>query len=68
MKTIVFVTGVAVGAIATVGTAVGVTLFGMNSLTKGGVSDILTKGLADIKNAMFEEKQENGSCDSPSDS
>ena len=83
MKSLIFVSGVAVGSIATVGAAVAAALISLNKITEGEVKKTFLYALKDIRNVVDGvereprtraprqygmKKEEDPTCDSPSGS
>lgn len=61
-----FAAGVSVGALATVGVAVGAALIGLNKVTNGAVKEAVGTAITEVKNIILDK--EDGSCALPSDS
>jgi hypothetical protein len=50
-----FVTGVSVGAVAAVGTSVGVALFALNKFSNGELAKMVFHAIGDVKDIMLDK-------------
>jgi hypothetical protein len=55
VKTLMFVTGVSVGAVAAVGTSVGVALFALNKFSNGELAKMVFHAIGDVKDIMLDK-------------
>jgi len=58
MKTLMFVTGAAVGSVAAVGALMGGTLFALNKLSGGELSKVVRSAIADVKSEVLDKEKE----------
>ena len=59
MKTLIFVTGVSVGAVVSVGVTMGSVLFALNKMSGGELSKVVRSAIKDVKTEVLEKTQEN---------
>lgn len=58
MKMLMFVTGAAVGAVASVGTLMGVTLFALNKMSDGELAKVVRSAVGDVKSEVLDKTKE----------
>lgn len=58
MKTLMFVTGAAVGAVTSVGVTMGAMLFALNKMSGGELSKVVRSAVSDVKTEVLDKTKE----------